>query len=45
MYFMTEWITGKPVSEAAQEIGYRIGSVLIFALMATAIFNDILRNL
>ena len=43
MYFCIEWITGKPVSEAVQEVGFRIGGVLLFMLMATAIFNDILR--
>jgi regulator of sigma E protease len=43
MYFTAEWITGKPVSEAVQEIGFKIGGVLLFMLMATAIFNDILR--
>ncbi|MGQ8366299.1 RIP metalloprotease RseP [Glaciecola sp. 1036] len=43
MYFIVEWITGKPVSEAVQELGFRIGSVVLFAVMATAIFNDILR--
>ena len=43
MYFTAEWITGKPVSEAVQELGFKIGGVLLFMLMATAIFNDILR--
>lgn len=43
MYFTYEWLTGKPVSEAVQEVGFRIGGVLLFMLMATAIFNDILR--
>jgi regulator of sigma E protease len=43
MYFTYEGITGKPVSEAAQEIGFRIGGVLLLMLMATAIFNDISR--
>jgi regulator of sigma E protease len=44
MYFTIEWITGKPVSEAIQEVGFKIGGVILFAVMATAIFNDILRN-
>jgi regulator of sigma E protease len=43
MYFIVEWITGKPVSEATQEMGFRIGGVILFAVMATAIFNDISR--
>ncbi len=45
MYFFFEWITGKPVSESVQEIGMRVGGLLILALMATAIFNDIIRNI
>lgn len=44
LYFTIEWITGKPVSEAIQDIGFRIGGVIIFAIMVTAIFNDILRH-
>ncbi|MFT6269366.1 MAG: regulator of sigma E protease [Alphaproteobacteria bacterium] len=44
LYFTIEWITGKPVSEAIQEVGLKIGGVILFAVMATAIFNDILRN-
>lgn len=45
LYFTIEWITGKPVSEAVQEVGFKIGGALLFMVMATAIFNDILRNL
>jgi regulator of sigma E protease len=45
LYFTIEWITGKPVSEAIQEIGFKIGGVILIAVMATAIFNDILRNI
>lgn len=44
LYFTIEWITGKPVSEAIQEFGFKIGGVILFAVMATAIFNDIIRN-
>lgn len=43
MYFIVEWIRGKPVSEHVQEIGFRIGGVLLFTLMGIAIFNDITR--
>jgi regulator of sigma E protease len=43
MYFIAEWITGKPVPDAVQEVGFRIGGVLLFTLMAVAIFNDINR--
>lgn len=44
LYFTIEWVTGKPVSEAVQEIGLKIGGVILFTVMATAIFNDILRH-
>jgi regulator of sigma E protease len=44
LYFTIEWVTGKPVSEAIQEVGFKIGGIILFAVMATAIFNDILRN-
>jgi regulator of sigma E protease len=44
VYFTIEWITGKPVSEAIQEVGFKIGGLLLFAVMATAIVNDVLRN-
>ena len=45
LYFTVEWITGKPVSEAIQEVGFKIGGALLFMVMVTAIFNDILRNI
>lgn len=44
VYFTIEWITGKPVSEAIQEVGFKIGGMILFAVMATAIVNDVLRN-
>jgi regulator of sigma E protease len=43
MYYLIEWVTGKPVSEEVQEIGFRIGAVILFSLMSIAIFNDIMR--
>lgn len=43
MYYLVEWVTGKPVSEEVQEIGFRIGAVILFSLMSIAIFNDIMR--
>lgn len=43
MFYFFEWVRGKPVPEHVQEVGYRIGGALIFMLMATAIFNDVLR--
>lgn len=43
MYFSVEWLTGKPVPESIQEIGFKIGGVLLLILMSIAIFNDIAR--
>lgn len=43
MYFIIEWLTGKPVSEEVQEWGFRIGGILLFTVMSIAIFNDISR--
>ncbi|MDV6326665.1 sigma E protease regulator RseP [Idiomarina sp. PL1-037] len=43
MFYSIEWVRGKPVSERVQDVCYRIGGVLVFALMALAISNDIAR--
>jgi regulator of sigma E protease len=45
VYYIIEWVRGRPVPEHIQEIGFRVGMVLLFALMALAIFNDISRLL
>jgi len=42
-YYAIEMIKGKPVSEKIQAIGLRIGMALLFCLMATAMFNDLMR--
>ena len=42
-FYLVEFIKGSPVSLATQQLGQRIGLVLLFSLMALAIFNDILR--
>ena len=42
-YFMVELVRGRPVSEKAQEVGYRIGAMLLLALMSIAIFHDFMR--
>lgn len=42
-FLAIEGARGKPVSDGVQEVCYRIGGILIFALMAIAISNDILR--
>lgn len=43
VFYSIEWVRGKPVSERVQDVCYRIGGVLVFALMALAISNDIAR--
>jgi regulator of sigma E protease len=43
MYYIAEIIRGRPVSDRALEIGQRIGMVVLFSLMAFAIYNDIYR--
>jgi len=43
MYYSAEIITGRPVSERVLELGQRIGMVVLFSLMAFAIYNDIYR--
>lgn len=42
-FYLVEWARGKPVSEKVQDICYRIGAALVFALMVLAISNDIVR--
>ncbi len=42
-YYFIEFIKGSPVSLSMQLIGQRVGLVLLFGLMALAIYNDILR--
>ena len=43
MYYTIELITGKPVPESVQEVGFKIGAALLFMLMAVALINDISR--
>ncbi|WP_017445719.1 sigma E protease regulator RseP [Gayadomonas joobiniege] len=43
VYYFIEFVTGKPVPEKIQEIGFRIGAALIFCLMSVAILNDLSR--
>ena len=45
MYYVVEIIKGSPVSDAAMEIGQRIGILLLIMLMSVAFYNDILRLL
>lgn len=43
LYYLIEAVTGKPVSEATQEVGQKIGIALILGLMALAFYNDLMR--
>ncbi|WP_100642198.1 sigma E protease regulator RseP [Alteromonas facilis] len=43
LYLFVEWITGKPVPESVQEMGFKVGGLLLLTLMGVAIFNDIAR--
>ena len=43
VYFLIEAITGKPVSEKIQEVGFRIGAAILMLLMGIALFNDFAR--
>ncbi|RCU48873.1 sigma E protease regulator RseP [Corallincola holothuriorum] len=43
VYYIVELIRGKPVSERIQEVGFRVGSVLLLVIMGIAIFNDVAR--
>ena len=42
LFFGIEAVRGRPLSERAQEIGFRIGLALVVMLMIFATFNDIL---
>ncbi|MGL5359800.1 MAG: sigma E protease regulator RseP [Shewanella sp.] len=43
LYYFIEVITGKPVPEKVQEIGFRFGAALLLMLMGIALFNDFAR--
>ncbi len=43
LFYSIEAIRGKPVSEAAQEWGYRIGFTLVIGLLLFATWNDLVR--
>jgi regulator of sigma E protease len=45
MYYAIEALRGKPLSERAQEMGFRIGLALVLMLMIFATYNDILHLL
>ena len=43
LYYLIELLTGKPVPEKIQELGFRFGALALLTLMSIAIFNDISR--
>ncbi|MCI7718562.1 MAG: site-2 protease family protein, partial [[Pasteurella] aerogenes] len=43
VFLAAEAVKGKPVSDAVQNIAYRIGAFLLLMLTAFALFNDFLR--
>jgi regulator of sigma E protease len=43
MFFAVEAVTRRPVPERIQDFGYRVGSAILVALMAVALFNDFTR--
>ncbi len=45
LYYLVEMIKGSPVSERTEEWGMKIGGVVLFSLMALALFNDFERLL
>ena len=43
LYYLIELLTGKPVPDKVQEVGFRFGAIALFSLMAFALLNDISR--
>jgi len=43
LFYAIEAIRGRPLSERAQEIGFRIGLAIVLMLMVFATYNDVLR--
>ncbi len=42
LFYAIEAIRGRPLSERAQELGFRVGLALVLMLMVFATYNDIL---
>ncbi|MDB5597129.1 MAG: putative enzyme [Hyphomicrobiales bacterium] len=42
LYYLVEALRGRPMSERAQELGFKVGIALVGALMIFATFNDVL---
>lgn len=45
MYYLIEFLTRRPVSEAVQTIGQQVGFVLLLTLIGLAFYNDLTRIL
>jgi regulator of sigma E protease len=43
VYYLIEWVTGRPVSEQVQITGQYVGLVALFGLISLGFVNDILR--
>ena len=43
LFYLIEAVTGRPVPEKVQEVGFKIGAALLFMLMGLALFNDFAR--
>lgn len=43
LFYLVEFITGRPVSDQAKEVGMRIGVTLLLGLMLLVTFDDLLR--
>jgi regulator of sigma E protease len=41
LFYSIEGMRGRPLSEQAQEVGFRIGFAIVIMLMIFATFNDI----
>lgn len=43
LYYLIELLTGRPVPEKIQEVGFKVGAMLLMTMMGIAIFNDLAR--
>ncbi len=41
MFYLAEWVRGRPLSERVQAFGMQIGIALVVALMVLALVNDV----
>jgi regulator of sigma E protease len=41
MFYLAEWVRGRPLPERLQAMGMQVGMALIFALMVLALVNDV----